>query len=223
MDALLACNVVVDECFKFSITMLLSSTIMLVIVFHYASICSYASILLLCSKLCQHNSPRPNSDDAPITSKCPKLDQTMREDRIKDLEEDNADISSHIAFKEECRMQAETVKNYKTCDELTQEILECKGRKRELEKQLKLLLLKDKCSKRRKNRLQESDSRSRSTTPMLTTPPTTQTPSSPLSPTWVQLSDKEEVTRSSTQCLFCSELWIVGLQFEGDDYPRAIQ
>ena len=60
MDALLAYNVVVDECFKFSITMLLNSTIMLVIVLHYASICSYASILLLCSKLCQHNLPRPN-------------------------------------------------------------------------------------------------------------------------------------------------------------------
>ena len=60
MDAPLAYNVVVDECFKFSITMLLNSTIMLVIVLHYASICSYASILLLCSKLCQHNSPRPN-------------------------------------------------------------------------------------------------------------------------------------------------------------------
>ena len=60
MDALLAYNVVVDECFEFSITMLLNSTIMLVIVLHYASICSYASILLLCSKLCQHNSPRPN-------------------------------------------------------------------------------------------------------------------------------------------------------------------
>ena len=59
MDAVLAYNSVVDECFKFSITMLLNSTIMLVIVLHYASICSYASILLLCSKLCQHNSPRP--------------------------------------------------------------------------------------------------------------------------------------------------------------------
>ena len=61
MDGLLAYNVVVDECFKFSITMLLNSTIMLVIVLHYASICFYASILLLCSKLCQHNSPRPIS------------------------------------------------------------------------------------------------------------------------------------------------------------------
>ena len=59
MDAFLAYNVVVDECFKFSITMLLNSTVMLVMILHYASICSNAFILLLCSKLCQHNSPRP--------------------------------------------------------------------------------------------------------------------------------------------------------------------
>ena len=39
-----------------------------------------------------------NSDDAPTTSKRPKLDQTMRQDRIKDLEENIADISSHIVF-----------------------------------------------------------------------------------------------------------------------------
>ena len=32
---------------------------MLLTVLHYASICSYASTKLLCSKLCQHNSPRP--------------------------------------------------------------------------------------------------------------------------------------------------------------------
>ena len=41
--------------------MLLNSTIMLVIVLHYASICSYASVLLLCSKLCWHTSPRPTT------------------------------------------------------------------------------------------------------------------------------------------------------------------
>ena len=68
LDAPLAYNGVVDECFKFSITMLLNSTIMLMIVLHYASICSYASILLLCSKLCQHNSPRPNSYPHTTTS-----------------------------------------------------------------------------------------------------------------------------------------------------------
>ena len=55
----MTCNVAVDECLHFS-------TIMLLTVLHYASICSYASTLLLCSKLCQHNSPRPNTDGASI-------------------------------------------------------------------------------------------------------------------------------------------------------------
>lgn len=130
------------------------------------------------------------SDAEPSVSKRPKLDQTMREERIKDLEEDIADVSSHIAFKEKRRAQAETVQNYKACDELTQEILERKGRKRELEKELKLLLLKDKRSKRRKISLRDSKSRSRSSTPMLTSP---QTPLSPLSPSSVVSSDKEDL------------------------------
>jgi len=132
-------------------------------------------------------------DAEPSVSKRPKLDQTMREERIKDLEEDIADVSSHIAFKEKRRAQAETVQNYKACDELTQEILERKGRKRELEKELKLLLLKDKRSKRRKISLRDSKSRSRSSTPMLTSP---QTPLSPLSPSSVVSSDKEDLDSS---------------------------
>ena len=40
-----------------------NSTVMLLTALHCASIpgvCSYASTLLLCSRLCQHNSPRPN-------------------------------------------------------------------------------------------------------------------------------------------------------------------
>ena len=69
LDAPLAYNGVVDECFKFSITMLLNSTIMLMIVLHYASICSYASILLLCSKLCQHNSPRPTGSERGLDTR----------------------------------------------------------------------------------------------------------------------------------------------------------
>ena len=35
-------------------------TIILLTALLYASMCSYASTLLLCSKLCQHNSSRPN-------------------------------------------------------------------------------------------------------------------------------------------------------------------
>ena len=39
-----------------------NSTIMLLAALHYASVCSYASTLLLCSKLCQHNLPGPMLD-----------------------------------------------------------------------------------------------------------------------------------------------------------------
>ena len=94
----------------------------------------------------------------------------MREVKIKELEEDIADIASHISFKEKRRAQAETVRNYKTCDDLTEELLQCKAKKRYLEKQLKLFMLKDKRAKRRYERLQ-SDTSSRSTTPMPVSPP----------------------------------------------------
>ena len=49
-----------------------NSTIMLLTALHYASICSYASTLLLCSKLCQHNSPRPNHSLLPRLSSHPE-------------------------------------------------------------------------------------------------------------------------------------------------------
>ena len=77
--------------------------------------------------------------EAATAPKRPKLNEQMREDRKKELEEDLADISSRIAFKEKRRSQAEIARNYKVCDELTEEIMECKSRKRETEKQLNIL------------------------------------------------------------------------------------
>ena len=156
-----------------------------------------------------------SGDAEPTVPKRLKLDQNIREERVKELEEDIAEISSHISFKEKRRTQAEIARNYKLCDDLTQEILECKGKKRELEKQLKLLLQKDRRSRKRKDRLKQiSESRSRSTTPFTsrsttplpvtnrsttplpaTSPLTPCSPSSlrsPLSPPWVVSSDKED-------------------------------
>ena len=82
-----------------------------------------------------------------------KLDQKMRDERIKGIEEDIADISSHIAFNEKRCSQTEIAQNYKTCDEVTQEILECKSRKQELEKQLRLLMQKEKRSRKHRDRV----------------------------------------------------------------------
>lgn len=110
-----------------------------------------------------------------------KLDQRMREERIKEVEEEIADITSHISFKEKCRDQAEKTHNYKVCDMVTQEILESKCKKRELDKELKLLLLKDKRSRRRTERLrQSSEERSRSATPFPLSPPPIHSPTSPV-------------------------------------------
>ena len=57
-----------------------NSTIMLLAALHYASICSYASTLLLCSKLCQHNSPRPTcvADVLPTCTVAGSPDQKQK-------------------------------------------------------------------------------------------------------------------------------------------------
>lgn len=73
------------------------------------------------------------------TPKQPKLNERMREERIKELEEDLADISSRIAFKDKQCSQAATTRNYMVCDKLMEEIMEWKTRKREIEKYLKSL------------------------------------------------------------------------------------
>ena len=99
------------------------------------------------------------------TLKRPKLNEQMRDDRIKELE-DLADINSHITFKEQQRSQAEISRNYKLCDEIMAELMDCKSRKREIEKQLNILLQKDRRSKRRKEYMRKELSERRSTTPV---------------------------------------------------------
>ena len=54
---------------QYSIFSKINSTIMLLAALHYPSICSCASTLLLCSKLCQHNSPSPSNYWHCVTSK----------------------------------------------------------------------------------------------------------------------------------------------------------
>lgn len=51
-----------------------------------------------------------------------KLDQSVREDKKKDMEELVADVTTHISIKEKRRDQAEKSHNYKVCDEVTQEL-----------------------------------------------------------------------------------------------------
>ena len=55
-----------------------------------------------------------SSDDieSAFTPKQPKLNQQMREERIKELEEDLAEACSHITFKDNWCSQAEMARNY---------------------------------------------------------------------------------------------------------------
>ncbi len=73
---------------------------------------------------------------------------------MKEIEEDLAHVNSHIAFKEKRLNQVESSKDYKLCDRITEEIIECKTHKRELEKEQKLLNQKDKKAKKRLKALQ---------------------------------------------------------------------
>lgn len=104
----------------------------------------------------------------PTRSKRSKLNADSRMERIKEVEEDLADIMSQMAFKDKRLGQAESIKNYKVCDKLSEELSECKARKRELERELKLLKQKDKKSKKRLQML-DGKQNVRSSTPIEST------------------------------------------------------
>ena len=59
------------------------------------------------------------------TPKRPKLDKDMRRQRMDELQEDIEDSSRRISLKEKRVVQAET-RDYKLCDELTEQISEVK-------------------------------------------------------------------------------------------------
>ena len=101
---------------------------------------------------------------------------------MQELEEDIADLSGHILFKEKRCAQAEVARNYKIRDDLTHKISDCKVRKRELDHDLKLLHLKDVRSRRRQQRMRESEYRSRFSTPMPLASPQSPGSLQPLSP-----------------------------------------
>ena len=79
--------------------------------------------------------------------KRPKLSFDARVDRMKELEEEVKNIKDRISYKEKRCQMAENVKNYKTCDELTEEITEVCKKRREIENKLTVLEKKTKKSK----------------------------------------------------------------------------
>ena len=71
--------------------------------------------------------------------KRPKYDKNSREDRVKAIEEEAQDISRILRFKEKHLSQAEAARNYRTCEQLTEEMMGLKSTKNEpqVEKQKK--------------------------------------------------------------------------------------
>ena len=66
------------------------------------------------------------------TPKRPKYDKEMREERLKAIDEESRDISRMLLFKEKRLAQAEAGKNYRLCEQVTEEVMALKSRKREL-------------------------------------------------------------------------------------------
>ena len=87
-----------------------------------------------------------SSDSAPspsIPRKKPKLNEESRHSRMKDINENIQDIDEDISFKEKRRAQAESIRDYRLCDELTERIGSLKDKKRLLRKELSLLEKKE--------------------------------------------------------------------------------
>ena len=76
----------------------------------------------------------------------PPVTRTKREvrGRNKELEEDLKQLDQQIMFKEKRRDQAETVRNYKLCDELTEDVGKLKTARREAFNELKRFQRKEK-------------------------------------------------------------------------------
>ncbi len=77
---------------------------------------------------------RPSS-----TPKRRKTTDSVRLQRLSEIDEDVKDLSDTLMYKEKRREQASNLHNYKTCDDLTQEISELKARKRLLLSERQLL------------------------------------------------------------------------------------
>lgn len=69
----------------------------------------------------------------------PKMDSEMRKSRLLEVSEDLKQVNQQILFKEKRRDQAETIRDYKLCDTLTQEIGELKLKRRSLKSEQKVL------------------------------------------------------------------------------------
>ena len=133
-------------------------------------------------------------DSAP---KRPKYDKESREDRVKAIEEEVQDISRILWFKEKRHSQAEAARNYRTCEQLTEEMMGLKSRKKELQVEKRLFDNKRKRAQRRDAKKQQ-DSHS---SDFAGSTPSTSRCDTPFSPFQSSLMSPPNVTGS-----VCSDL-----------------
>ena len=69
---------------------------------------------------------------------CAKISADIRQKRISALEEDIKNLDQQLLFKEKRRQQAECIRNYKVCDEITEEIRIVKQQQRKLTEELNI-------------------------------------------------------------------------------------
>ena len=113
--------------------------------------------------------------DTLSTPKRPKFDKEAREERITALSEELKDTARLLAYKEKSISQAESARNYKLCEKITEDLMALKSRRRELQAENSLFERKGKRARRREIRMRiDSESSdmetgpvsSRSTTPV---------------------------------------------------------
>lgn len=84
-------------------------------------------------------SKRHSQADGDPQPKRPKLGSVARQERMSDLKDLISDIDRTIGFKQRRIETASATRNFKTCDELSQEILSLKSERREYTAELAAL------------------------------------------------------------------------------------
>lgn len=93
-----------------------------------------------------------------------KTSQDERESRILHLEESMKEVEAQIKFKTQRRIKAETVKEWKVCDNLTTEIRKLFSERANLQEELKIIRRKSQQSQWYKKRKGQGNSHSTSNT-----------------------------------------------------------
>lgn len=86
------------------------------------------------------------------TPKRTKYDEEMRAERLQNIEEELSDISRMLEFKGKRLSQHEAAKNYRSCEQVTEEMMALKERKRELEVEKALFVKKARRAKARQKK-----------------------------------------------------------------------